>query len=328
MAIAEHDLIARYFAPLAGPEGHGLVDDTASIDPPAGFDLVVTTDMVAEGVHFLDDSPKSIAAKALRVNLSDLAAKGARPFAYSLALGLGPGKGENWVAEFAAGLASDQGEFGVRLIGGDTSRVERGSVIAITAFGWVPTAGMIRRATARTGDVVMVSGTIGDAALGLLVRKAELQPLDRDDGAFLQQRYLYPEPRVKLADIVRRFASASMDISDGLAGDLQKLCRASGVGAEIALPSVPLSEAARRASLADPDLVARIHTGGDDYEILMTSSPDDAVVAAEAARLAGVPLTPIGRIVEGTDTIFRRADGSLMTFSAPAYDHFTSERSG
>lgn len=324
---AEHDLIARYFAPLAGPEGHGLLDDAASVDPPAGFDLVVTTDLVAEGIHFLDDPPGAIAAKALRVNLSDLAAKGARPYAYSLALGLGPEKDERWIAAFAEGLAADQKTYDVRLIGGDTSRLSTGVVVTITAFGWVPTAGAVLRSTARPGDVLMVSGTIGDAALGLLVRKgATLHLEDKADCDFLLQRYLYPEPRVGLANGVRRFASAAMDISDGLAGDLGKLCLASGVGAEITVADIPLSDAARRASLADSDLVPLIHTGGDDYEILLAASPDNAIVVAEAARLAHVPLTPIGRIVAGSDVIFRRFDGTRMSFGATAYDHFSVAR--
>src|SRR6478736_5269291 len=247
-ASGEDSLIARYFRPLAtDPGAFGLDDDAAALKPD-GNDVVVTVDAIVEGVHFLpDDPPDTVARKALRVNLSDLAAKGAVPAGFVLTLAL-RSPDEAWLKPFAAALGEDARRFGCPLLGGDTVSTPGPLMISITAFGRVPPGKMVHRNGARPGDRVMVTGTIGDAALGLAVlRGGKIHAAMTDTAAreILVERYRVPQPRVALAEIVRRYASAAMDVSDGLAGDLTKLCGVSGVSAVIDLVSVPLSGAAR-----------------------------------------------------------------------------------
>lgn len=325
--LSEHDIIRRYFAPLAGPEGLALADDAARLSPQAGTDLVVNTDMIAEGVHFFaDDPPAAIAAKALRVNLSDLAAKGAQSFAYTVALGLSDACDESWVAGFAAGLGEDQRRFGVHLIGGDTNRTGAGIVVSITAFGRLAEGTMVHRAGARPGEAILVSGTIGDAALGLIARQGRdlaVSPAERDH---LLRRLQWPEPRTALADIVRRNATASIDVSDGLVGDLAKLCAASGVGAVLSADRVPLSSAAASALAADPDLLATIMTGGDDYELLCTAPPERVEELAVESAKVGVPMVEIGRAERGAgQPVVVESGGRPIVFRSLAYDHFAGK---
>ncbi|MDK9697857.1 MAG: thiamine-phosphate kinase [Siculibacillus sp.] len=300
----EDDLIARWFRPLAtSPGALALVDDCAELSPPPGHDLVLKTDAVAAGVHFfVDDDWGAVARKALRVNLSDLAAKGAAPIGYLLTLALPSDWREDDLERFAAGLSADQAAFGVSLHGGDTIRSPDGLIVSITVFGAVPTGRMVRRAAARPGDVLYVSGTLGDAALGLLLRTAPDRAagwrLSSDETGHLARRYLLPEPRLALAPAVLARAGAAMDVSDGLGLDLARMCRGSGVAAEVDVDALPLSEAARRVLGAEPDAIEVIVGGGDDYEIL-ASVPAAAAAAFEVeAKEAGVAVTPIGRIVE------------------------------
>ncbi len=297
----EFELIERYFRPLAGDPGAlALTDDAAVYRQRPGEDLVVTTDMIAADVHFFaDDAPASVARKALRVNLSDLAAKGATPFGYLLSLALPADWTEDWLAGFARGLKADQERYGITLIGGDTIRAAGGLTISVTALGRIPKGRMVTRGGARPGDAVYVSGTIGDAALGLAVRLGRIAVGEGRGAKHLIDRYLHPEPRMALAPILRRFASSAMDVSDGLVGDLGHICDVSGVGAEIEAALVPLSPPARRLAMGDPGLMRTIVTGGDDYEILATVSPSAAPRFAAAAREAGVPVARIGRIVVG-----------------------------
>lgn len=298
----EFELIERYFRPLAGDPGAlSLTDDAAVYDPPNGEDVVLKADLIAEGVHFFsDDPPKSIAAKALRVNLSDLAAKGATPVGYLLSLALKADWSEEWIAGFAAGLAADQDRYGVTLFGGDTSRAAGGTVVSVVAFGRTPSGRIVRRAGAKPGDAVFVSGTIGDAALGLRIRLGTLDAMPAGGSAdHLLDRYLHPQPRLALAPVIRRFATASLDISDGLVGDFGHVCKQSGVGGEIDAAAIPLSAGAKALVAADPTGLETVLTGGDDYEILATVSEKDAEAFAEAAAEAGVPVTRIGRVVEG-----------------------------
>src|ERR1051325_6240577 len=209
----EFALIAQLFAPLAiAPGAFGLTDDAALVTPPPGCDLVVTADALVEGVHFLtDDPPDSIAKKALRVNLSDLAAKGAAPMGYLLVLSLPSRVDMTWLRPFAAGLAEDQQSFGPSLLGGDTTSTPGPLTIAITAFGQVPTGSMIRRAGAKAGDLVFVSGTIGDGGAGLACLKGECASLGSDEREYLIRRYRLPEPRLKLGQALRGVASAALD---------------------------------------------------------------------------------------------------------------------
>jgi thiamine-monophosphate kinase len=326
-ASAEDRLIARYFRPLAKhPGALGLVDDAAVVTPPAGCDLVLTTDGVIAGVHFFaDDPPDGIGRKALRMNLSDLAAKGAKPIGFLLALSLPAELDEAWLAAFAAGLGEDAERYGCALLGGDTDRTPGPTAVSISAFGAVPHGKMVRRSTARPGDRVVVTGTIGDAALGVLLRRdqrvGERLRLSQAMIAHLERRYLLPEPRSALADAVLRHASAAMDVSDGLAGDLAKLCRASSVAAEIDVERVPLSAAARAALAADPALREPALTGGDDYEIVLTLAADQLVAFQSAAQACGVAATEIGRVTAGQGTRFV-LDGKTLTFARPAYSHF------
>jgi thiamine-monophosphate kinase len=324
---AEERLIARYFRPLAtSPGAFGLGDDAAAVAPPPGCDLVLTTDGVIAGVHFFADDPAGkIGRKALRMNLSDLAAKGARPVGFLLSVALPAATDEAWVAAFAAGLGEDVKHYGCPLLGGDTDHTPGPLSVSIAAFGAVPHGKMVRRSTAKTGDSVVVTGTIGDAALGVRIRRdeslAKRWHLPDAMSAHLRQRYLLPEPRNALAEAVLHHASAAMDVSDGLAGDLAKLCRASGVAAEIDAARVPLSDAARAALAAEPALIETILTGGDDYEIVLTLAPDKLAALRAAAQAAGIAVTEIGRVMAGQGTRFLR-DGNALSFAQPSYSHF------
>jgi thiamine-monophosphate kinase len=319
----EFELIERYFRPMAGRAGLGLRDDVALLSPDAGFELAVTVDAIVEGFDFLpDDPPEAIAAKALRVNLSDLAAKGAAPFAYLLALGLPDTWTEAFIARFAAGLAKDQGLFGIDLIGGDMGRSGERLTVTITAFGRVPTGALVTRDGAEIGDTILVTGTIGDAALGLRLRKAGATDADGEDARHLLGRLRYPRPRVELAPVLRRYATAAIDVSDGLVADLAALCDSSGVSAEVDVERVPLSPAAARAVDADAGRLEPILTGGEDYEILFTAASGDAEAAMAEASAMGISCAAIGTIVEGADgPTFLRA-GTPMSFRRPGHDHF------
>lgn len=322
----EFGMIARYLRPLADdPGAFGLTDDAAVLRPEPGFDLVLTKDMVAAGVHFFpDDPPESIARKALRVNLSDLAAKGAAPIGYLLGLALPGDWTEDWMAGFSAGLAEDQQRYGIPLLGGDTVRASGGLMLSVSALGQVPTGSIVRRSGARPGDLIVVSGTIGDAALGLCLRLGTLDGSAAGEGvSHLLDRYLHPQPRLGLAEAVRRFANASLDISDGLVGDLGHVTRTSGVSAVIEAARIPLSDATRRLVSADPSTLINILTGGDDYEIL-TTMPEDRVAAYKAAASeAGIPVTVIGRIVEGEGApVVLGADGEPISLNRASHDHF------
>ena len=322
----EDTLIARYFRPLATDPGAFDLNDDAAAITPSGDDIVVTTDAIVEGVHFLpDDPPDSVARKALRVNLSDLAAKGATPAGFVLTLALRSAD-EAWLKPFAAALGEDAIQFGCPLLGGDTVSTPGPLMISITAFGHVPAGQMVHRSGARPGDRVMVTGTIGDAALGLAVLRggkilaAVSDAVARDR---LIGRYRVPQPRLALAAVVRKFASAAMDVSDGLAGDLTKLCGVSGVSAVIDTGSIPLSTAAR-------DLVSRgvaeletLIAGGDDYEILCTVAEGRVAAFTDASLQAGVTVSSIGMIVAGGAVPqFLDRQGREMALNQRSYSHF------
>jgi thiamine-monophosphate kinase len=324
MVSAEDRLISRHFKPLAtDPGALGLADDAAFIKPPPGCDLVLKTDAIVGGVHFFpDDPPGQLARKALRVNLSDLAAKGARPLGYLLSLVLPGEVSESWLASFAAGLQADAETYGCPLFGGDTDRTPGPLTISIAMFGAVSAGAMVRRAGARPGDRIMVTGTIGDAALGVQLRRGAAWKVSLDAREHLLSRYLLPQPRNALAGAVREHASAAMDVSDGLAGDLTKLCAVSAVAATVEVAKVPLSDAARGALAAEPSLVETILTGGDDYEVLCAVSPDKAERFRAAANAVNVPLTEIGTVSAGEGVRFLDADGKSMKLNRLSYSHF------
>jgi len=321
---AEDKLIQRFFAPLAShPGALGLSDDAAFLAPPAGCDLVLKTDAIIGGVHFFaEDAAQTVASKALRVNLSDLAAKGAKPLGFLLSLALPCDITDAWLANFAEGLRSDAVLYGCPLFGGDTDRTPGPITVSIAMLGSVPAGTMVRRAGAKAGDRVFVTGTIGDAALGLAVRKGKDFGLSEAQRQHLIARYLLPQPRNALAEAVRLHASAAMDVSDGLAGDFAKLCRASGVGASIEAARVPLSEAARAVIAAEPAMLETALTGGDDYEIVCTVPTSRADSFRAAALAAKVAVTEIGVIEPGEGARFLDAGAQPLAFKRASYSHF------
>jgi thiamine-monophosphate kinase len=324
----EDRIIATYFRPLARhPGAFGLVDDAAILTPPPGHDVVLKADAIVGGVHFFPDDPAdAVARKALRVNLSDLAAKGAEPAGFLLSLVLPASTDEAWLAAFAQGLGDDAEHYGCPLLGGDTDRTPGPAMISVAAFGLVPTGTMVRRSGARVGDAVMVTGTIGDAVLGLALRrdpnKVDAWGLDAAMREHLAARYLLPQPRNAIAAALRTHASGAMDVSDGLVGDLAKLCGASGVAADVEVARVPLSDAARQAFANDPAVMEAMLTGGDDYEVLCTVAPERTASFCAAVQAAQVPLTRIGTVRAGQGTHFRNAENKPMRFAKTAYSHF------
>jgi thiamine-monophosphate kinase len=321
--LGEFGRIARFFAPLAGPGGFGLTDDAALVDCAAGHRLVVTVDAIVEGVHYLaDDPPALVARKLLRVNLSDLAAMGARPLHYLLATALPERLGDDWVEGFAAGFAEDQRRFGVDLLGGDSVATAGPAVLSLTALGEVAVGAEIRRSGARPGDRIWVSGTIGDGHLGLAVLRGSYPSLAPADRTALIARFQLPEPRTTLGPRLAGIAHAMCDVSDGLLADLGHICEASQVAATVALPSLPLSPAAARIAAAEPDLLARFATAGDDYELLFTAPPEaNPAIERLAAELA-LPIAAIGTIVSGAGVRLVDAAGNPIPIAAAGYRHF------
>jgi thiamine-monophosphate kinase len=326
---AEDRLIAAYFRPLAThPGALKLTDDCALLQPPAGHDLVVTADAVIGGVHFFpEDEADMVAKKALRVNLSDLAAKGAKPIGFLLTLALPKSVPETWVELFARGLGSDAEQYECPLLGGDSVRTTGPIAISITALGSVPANTMVRRSGARAGDAVVVTGTIGDAALGLELRDAvtaaKRWKLDNKYSYQLMRRYLLPQPRNVLAEAIRLNASAAMDVSDGLVGDLIKLCAVSGVSADIDVAQVPLSEAATSVVASEAAAIEKVLTGGDDYEIVCTVPQGRLADFRAAADAARVPVAEIGRVTAAkTPPRFLGRDGKPMQFKQTSFSHF------
>ena len=313
----EFALIEKYFRPLAGPAGLALADDAAILPAIPGHEWVVSADAMIGGVHFLpDDPPDLIARKLLRVNLSDLAAMAAKPFGYLLTLAAPKATPDPWFAAFAAGLAEDQARFGLSLLGGDTTSTPGPLALSLTIFGAVASGQALRRAGAQAGDEVWVSGTIGDAALGLLVRRGELA----DPSGTLAARYLLPEPRVALGKALAGIARAGMDVSDGLVQDLGHLCRAAGLGAVIEAEAVPRSPAARAAG---PDYLARALTGGDDYELLLAVPPERAAALQAAAAQVSVTVARIGHFrADPARVVVRDRTGGEMALGTGGWSHF------
>jgi thiamine-monophosphate kinase len=324
---SEAELIAM-LAPLTeGAAGaFGLQDDCALLTPPEGCELVLKTDPVAQGVHFLaDDAPDDIAWKALAVNVSDLAAKAARPLGYLMALAFPAAPRRAWVARFVGGLMAAQQRFGCALLGGDTDRRPGPLTVAITAIGSVPRGRMVRRTTARAGDRMFATGTLGDAALGLRLRRAPALAdgwgLNGPEADQLRARFARPEPRLALAPALREHASAAMDISDGLAKDAARMCAGSACAGRITLACLPLSPACAKALAAEPTLIESVVSGGDDYELLAAVPPDAASAFCAAAAAAGVAVTEIGDFVAGSGLRLAGADGRPLALARTGWDH-------
>jgi thiamine-monophosphate kinase len=318
---SEFELIAKLFAPLSAqaPGAYGLTDDAATIRIPDGEELVVTADLLTAAVHFrAEDEPRLIAKKALRTNLSDLAAKGAKPLGYLLSLALPRNWTMPWIESFAAGLREDQSEFSVALIGGDTTSTDGPMTAAITAFGSVPSGTMTRRNGAKPGDLVFVSGTIGDAGAGLAVLRGGMSNISGRDQEMLAGRYLLPQPRTALGQALRGKASAALDVSDGLLADLGHIAETSNVRISVSADRVPLSDAVRNAGLSVLDAA----TAGDDYEIAFTAPLSRRADILHAAADCGCPIAEIGRVESGTGVVLLDSSGREIPVSRKGYRHF------
>lgn len=321
----EFSLIERYFAPLASkaPGAYALGDDAASFTPSPGMELVMTVDAIVEGVHFLpDDPPHDVARKLLRVNLSDLAAKGARPLGYLLTTAWKSDTSIEWVEDFARGLASDQEKFGLSLWGGDTVSTPGPLSFSLTAIGEVKQGTMLRRSGGQLGDDLYVTGTIGDSALGLAVAQGRLS-VPMHDAKMLLDRYLLPRPRVAFGQALVGIAHGALDVSDGLMADLGHLCARSKLGARIEIARVPVSEWAQECLDVSPVWLETLLTGGDDYELLFTASPSAARHIDSVALQSELRVTRIGKLVDAAEGIVAvDAHGQAISFKHTGFRHF------
>jgi len=316
----EFDLIDTYLKPLTKgfPGALNLTDDAALIDVPQGQQLATTKDVIVEGVHFLGTEDASmIAKKLLRVNLSDLAAMGAKPLAYFIGGSLPKKTTTGWVRKFAKGLGEDQKLFEIYLAGGDTTATPGPLTLSVTALGLLPKGKALRRNGAKAGDDIYVSGTIGDAALGLLCLQKKLPR-----NSALQLRYLLPQPRVALGEKLRGIATACIDISDGLAQDLGHICGESKTQAKIERELVPLSNAAKALVAKKPALWDAVLSGGDDYELLFTAPKSEAEKIASIARALKLPVTRIGSMAKGTTVNVVNEKGKMLALKRKGYSHF------
>lgn len=321
----EFELIAKYFAPLAesSPGALGLTDDAAYLRVPAGDELVVTVDTVVEGVHFLRDDPaQTIGAKALRVNLSDLAAKGAVPLGYLLAVSLPDWVDEPWLAHFAQGLSEDQLRFAVGMLGGDTTSTPGPLVISITVLGHVAAGKAVHRSGARAGDVVFVTGTIGDAGAGLDLIRGGVPPAPEERREALIARYRLPEPRLDPGQAIAQVATAALDVSDGLIADLNHIAEVSHVRIVLDAPQIPLSRAF--IDVYGDDIAARVRaaTSGDDYEIAFTVPANARGTIGLIAAETGIPITEIGRVEQGEGVVVLDARRNLVPVTRAGWQHF------
>ena len=318
----EFDVIKRCFRPLAEkePGAFALKDDAAVLPAQSGYDLVMTMDTAVAGVHFLlNDPPGSVAAKVLGVNLSDLAAMGAAPYVYTLSVALNRDEEISWLESFANALKHEQETHGISLVGGDTVRTPGPTSLTINATGLVPSGEALKRSGANVGDSIYVSGVIGEGALGLLALQGELSGIDEDVASRCIDKYRFPKPRLSLGKRLRGIATAAIDISDGLLQDLGHICETSGVGAKLELSQIPLP------TRANSTLVHKALNGGDDYELVFTTSESDDRVVQQAIKGCDVECQRIGTIVEGAAVMVYDNGDALkdMTVSA-GYNHFSS----
>lgn len=320
----EFEIIEKFFSPLAAglPGAYGLKDDGAVLSPPNGQDIVIVSDTLNEAVHFLaDDPPDLIARKALRVNLSDLLAMGAKPFIYQLNLVLPDHWNESWLSSFARGLAKDQKRYGILLSGGDTTSVKGAGSVSITALGLVPKGKALRRSGARAGDYLYVTGEIGEAYLGLNCLKGNLENITGQE-RFIE-KYRLPQPRVAMVEILHKYAHAAIDISDGFVADLEHLCRASSVSAVCKLEEIPFSDAAEQLMKEGRVSAEQLLTGGDDYELLIAVPPEQDKVFREEAQEKGVLPVHIAVLGPQADSPVEILDdtGTKLFFEKTGWKH-------
>ena len=323
----EFDFIATHLAPLAGPGGLGLKDDAALLKPSAGKDLVLTKDTMVEGVHFpIGHYGGDTAEKLLRVNLSDLAAKCARPIGYMLSIAWPKGIEQSYFQGFATGLRDVQDAYDFKLLGGDTTSIDGPMVVTATLIGEVPTGEMVKRSGAKIGDDIWVTGTIGDAYLGLQsVLGQALDPQPSADALWhFEEAYYRPEPRLLFRKALRQYASACADISDGLVADAGHVAKASGVGFHIDADKIPLSSAAGAWLLKQKDqdrAFKTLITAGDDYELVFTAPQDSAAQTRQTAKAIGLRISRVGTAVIGDD-VSVYSDGKTMSFDKTGHTHF------
>ena len=322
----EFETIDRLFAPLTGgrPGSFGLKNDAATLGLEPGEEAVLTLDTMTEGVHFLaSDPPDLVARKLLRVNLSDLAAMGARPLGYLLSLARPKSLGESWLEDFAAGLKEDQETYGCLLFGGDSTSIEGPLSLSLTAIGRVPAGRALTRGGARPGEGLFVTGTIGDAALGLKVLTGGDLGGSEAETAFLAERYRLPQPRTQLGERLPGLASACLDVSDGLAADAGHIAAVSGVALEIEVEKVPLSAPARHALERDPSLLAALLTGGDDYELLFTAPLSERERIGACSRECGLPIVEIGRVLDAAPRVtLLDGEGAEVPLEKAGWTHY------
>lgn len=317
----EFDLIAQYFAPLAGKEGLGLVDDAACLKARPGYDLIVSKDLLVGGTHFFDDvDPVELAGKALAVNVSDLAAKGAKPAAYFLGLALPHSLEEGWVKSFSVGLQLAQRQYELELLGGDTTSTEGPVCVSVTVLGYVAENTMIKRSGAQVGDDIYVTGTLGDAALGLRVLQGKLAHSN-----YLVARYHRPVARWQVGPRLIGLASAAADVSDGLLADLGHICRASSVGAAVLKEKLPLSPSTQVLLKSAPELEKLVWSGGDDYEIVFTAPQScHAEIDMLSSELA-IPITKIGKVEKEEGVRLVDQAGDLVQIDKVGFQHFRQQ---
>ncbi len=321
----EFDLIDSLFAPLASgvPGALGLADDAAVLQPRDGTEIVVTTDALVAGIHFhLDDPPDLVGQKLLRVSLSDLASMGAEPDVYFLTLALSQDCDDSWLEAFASGLAADQKEFNVRLVGGDTVSTSGPLMLSVTALGRVPTGQALLRSGAHEGDEIWVSGSIGDSALGLMAIQSGSASGERRAERWLKERYLLPRPRTGLGIRLRGLASSCIDVSDGLIADLNHICQVSGLSAWVEMEHIPISDPAQAVLIDNPGLIQSILSGGDDYELLFTASPQVHDAVKQAARSCGSCVTCIGVMSTGSGVEVVDGNNEQIDVLKMGYTHF------
>ncbi|MFC3124774.1 thiamine-phosphate kinase [Pseudoroseomonas globiformis] len=317
---SEFSLIDRCFRPLAGDGALDLADDAAVLTPPQGRELVIAADALVETVHFLPDDPAgSVGRKLLRTNLSDLAAMGAVPLGYLMTVAVPKERGEAWLQDFAEGLAADQREFGLSLLGGDTVSTPGPISLSLTVLGHVAPSAALRRSGGRPGHDLWVSGTVGDGILGLRARRGAIG----DEDGYLTSRYRLPQPRLMLGQSLVGFAACAMDVSDGLVQDLGHICRASGCGAEIFSGSIPLSLPAKEWLRTKPGGLIELLAGGDDYELLFSAPAEAAVEIQHRAKACDTLVTRIGRLVSGEMRVsLVDIFGNPMPVQAGGWSHF------
>lgn len=320
--IGEFSFIDKYLKPLAGEGSLGLVDDAALLPVSEGHDTVVTKDVLCSDVHFrTEDKPDDIAWKALAVNISDLVAMGAWPAHYMLGLALSGDTEEAWLATFTGGLREVQKAYDISLLGGDTTAVQQGIVISVTAFGYVPTGKAVTRSGARAGDTLFVTGSLGTAALGLHALE------NRNIVDELQMRYWRPRPRTDFVNVLARYASAAADISDGLLADAGHIASASNVAMDIEEKLVPVDPVARSYLKEHPDLQSCIWSGGDDYEIVFTVSPEKLDAFQQYCAVEKLTVSKVGKVISGRNVRLLDQNGQLVEARQTGYEHFSKKES-